>query len=231
MVQQFIDLLGQFASQPVALVFAFLLGVVSAASSACCTLPTMGILLGYSGARDTGDRRSAARFAIAFTLGIILSLILIGGIAGFVGNVAQYSLGKYWKIFAGVLAVVLGLVTLKLLPFKLPAITSPTANRKRSVAGSLLLGIAMGGGVAASSLPCNPGIFIVLGAAVIQGQILWAILLLASFAVGFSIPLGAVILGVSLGKTALTGGKANTAVRWISGAVLLFAGFYLLITM
>lgn len=225
------DLMGQFASQPVALVLAFLLGAVSAASSACCTLPTMGILLGYSGARDAGDRRSAARFAIAFTLGIVLALILVGSIAGFVGNVAQYSLGKYWKIFAGVLAVILGLLTLKLLPFKIPSITSSATNKKRSAAGSFILGIAMGGGVAASSLPCNPGIFIILGAAVIQGPILWAILLLASFAIGFSVPLGAVILGVSLGKTALTSGKAANAVRWISGAILLFAGFYLLIKM
>ena len=97
--------------------------------------------------------------------------------------------------------------------------------------GTTVMGILMGGGVAASSLPCNPGIFIVLGAAVIQGQVIWAMLLLAAFAVGFSLPLGAILLGVSLGKTAFMAPKMNAVIRIISGAILLGACFYLLITL
>ncbi|GAM08287.1 cytochrome C biogenesis protein transmembrane region [Geobacter sp. OR-1] len=96
--------------------------------------------------------------------------------------------------------------------------------------GPAAAGLLMGGGVAASSLPCNPGIFIVLGAAILQGQVLWAILLLAMYAIGFSIPLGTVLLGVSLGKTALLSQNADKAIRWVSGCILLIAGFYLLAT-
>ena len=92
-------------------------------------------------------------------------------------------------------------------------------------------GLLMGGGVAASSLPCNPGIFIVLGAAILQGHIIWATLLLAMFAIGFRLPLGAVLLGVSLGKTAVLSKNTDTAIRWISGCILLIAGFYLLVTL
>jgi cytochrome c biogenesis protein CcdA len=88
----------------------------------------------------------------------------------------------------------------------------------------------MGGIVAVCSCPCNPGIFIVLGAAVLQGRVIWAILLLAMFAIGFSLPLGAILLGVSLGKTSLVARNADAAIRWISGIVLLVAGFYFLIT-
>lgn len=231
MAHYLMNALQQVATQPVALLFAFLLGTVSAAASACCTLPTLGILLGYSGAREEGDRRAAVRFTITFTIGIILSLVIIGAIAGFVGNVAQGMLGKYWKIFAGVVAVILGLVTLKLLPLKVPSVIRPTTSRKTSVLGATVMGLLLGGGVAASSLPCNPGIFIVLGAAILQGQTVWAMLLLASFAVGFSLPLGAILLGVSLGKTTLLVGKMNVVVRVISGAVLLGAGFYLLISL
>jgi cytochrome c biogenesis protein CcdA len=54
--------------------------------------------------------------------------------------------------------------------------------------------------------------------------------MLAMFAVGFSLPMGAVLLGVSLGKTALPTRNAETAIRRISGAILLAAGFYLLVT-
>jgi cytochrome c biogenesis protein CcdA len=218
------------ASQPVGLFFALLLGTVSAATSACCTLPALGILIGYSGAREEQSRRAAVGTVIFFTAGTILSLMIIGGIAGFVGQTAQISLGGYWKIFAGIIAIVFGLATLKMLPFNLPTVNLGKSSNGSKKLGPAAAGLLMGGGVAASSLPCNPGIFIVLGAAILQGQVVWAILLLAMFALGFSLPLGGVLLGVSLGKTALLTKNTDTAIRWVSGCVLLVAGFYLLIT-
>jgi len=69
----------------------------------------------------------------------------------------------------------------------------------------------------------------VIGAAAPQGQVVWAALLLAMFALGFSLPLGAVFLGVSLGKTSLGGKKVDCLVRWAAGPILIVAGFYFLI--
>src|SRR5450759_1314255 len=112
--------------------------------------------------------------------------MIIGGIAGFVGQTAQISLGGYWKIFAGIVAIVFGLATLKMLPFELPTVNLGKSNDRSKKMGSAAAGLLMGGGVAASSLPCNPGIFIVLGAAILQGQVVWATLLLTMFAIGFS---------------------------------------------
>ncbi|MCK9459379.1 MAG: hypothetical protein M0R80_07045 [Proteobacteria bacterium] len=231
MVNHFVNILQDAANQPVALLIALLLGAVSAAGSACCTLPTLGILLGYSGTRAQSDRRAALRFSLTFTLGIILSLIIIGVIAGFVGQVAQQSMGLYWKVFAGLIAVVLGLATLKLIPFRLPAAVQNMVDRPPTVAGTTALGVVMGGGVAVSSLPCNPGIFIVLGAAILQGDVLWSLLLLAAFAIGFSLPLGAILLGVSLGKTIPLAQKAGNGIRKVSGVILIAAGFYLLLSL
>jgi cytochrome c biogenesis protein CcdA len=218
------------ASQPVGLFFALLLGTVSAATSACCTLPALGILIGYSGAHGEKDRHAAVGSVIFFTVGTVLSLMVIGGIAGFVGQTAQTALGSYWKIFAGIIAILFGLATLKLLPFNLPAVRLGTSAKISENLGTATAGLLLGGGVAACSLPCNPGIFIVLGASVLQGQVVWASLLLAMFAVGFSLPLAAIVLGVSLGKTALFSKNADTVIRWISGSMLLIAGFYLLVT-
>jgi len=221
--------LQKVASEPLGLLFALILGVVSAATSVCCTLPAMSILIGYSGARIENDRKVVIRSALLFTLGTIISLMIIGGIAGFVGQIAQNTLGRYWKVFAGVVAIIFGLATLKLLPFKLSFGTDRETKSSGKV-GTALAGLIMGGIVAASSLPCNPGIFIVLGAAILQGKVIWAILLLAMFAIGFSLPLGAVLLGVSLGRTTLIASKADTAIRWISGVILIVAGFYFLVT-
>jgi cytochrome c biogenesis protein CcdA len=218
------------SSQPIGLIFALLLGTVSAATSACCTLPALGILIGYSGAQKEKTRHTVIRSSIFFMAGIVLSLIIIGGFAGFIGQAAQFYLGSYWKVFAGIIAIVFGLATLKLLPFNLPALNLLTSTNGSEKLGPAAAGLLLGGGVAASSLPCNPGIFIVLGAAILQGNVIWATLLLAMFAIGFSLPLTAVLLGVSLGKITLLSKNADTVIRWGSGCILLAAGFYLLAT-
>ena len=230
MLKYITDALQQVASQPLGLLFALILGVVSAATSVCCTIPALGILVGYSGSQANHNRKAAVKSALLFTLGMILSLMIIGGIAGFVGQVAQNSLGRYWKIFAGVIAVFLGLAALNLLPFKLSLGKFEGIANRVGKFGAALAGLVLGGIVAASSLPCNPGIFIVIGAAILQGKVVWAILMLAMFAIGFSIPLGAVLLGVSLSKVSLAAKGADTIIRWVSGCVLLVAGFYFLVT-
>ena len=230
MLEYVTNTLQQVASQPLGLVFALILGVVSAATSACCTLPALGILVGYSGTRCETSRKDVFKSALLFTLGTILALMIIGGIAGFVGQIAQNSLGRYWKVFAGIVAIFFGLAATKMLPFKVSFGNYGKGINSSGKIGTVLAGIIMGGIVAVSSLPCNPGIFIVLGAAVLQGLIVWSTLLLAMFAVGFSLPLGAILLGVSLGKTSIVAKNADAAFRWISGVILLVAGFYFLLT-
>ena len=226
------DTLQAASMGPTALPLAFLLGLVSAVASACCTLPAMGMLVAYSGTRQDVNRRTAFVSAISFLIGTTLALIILGVVAGFVGQAAQALLGRYWKIFAGVIAVILGLAALKLFPVKLPQFTRKSEKRSavHGMLGTVVVGLLMGGGVAASSLPCNPGIFIVIGASVLMGRILWGMVLMAAFGVGFSLPLGAILLGVSLGKAAINVQKAEAVIRIVAGVLLVCAGFYLLAT-
>ena len=230
MLEYVTDTLQQVAGQPLGLVFALILGVVSAATSACCTLPALGVLVGYSGAQASTNRSTAVKSALFFTLGTILSLMIVGGVAGFVGQVAQISLGRYWKVFAGVVAVFLGMAALNLLPFKLSLGKFEGIGKRVGESGAILAGLILGGIVAVSSLPCNPGIFLVIGVAILQGEVAWATLMLAMFAIGFSLPLGAVLLGISLSKVSLAAKGADAAIRWVAGAVLIFAGFYFIIS-
>ena len=229
MLEYLTDILRQSASGLLGLPVALALGVVSAAASVCCTLPALGVLVGYSVGREDGSRKAAFQTAFFFVLGTVISLMVVGAIAGFAGQVAQSILGRYWKLFAGVAAILFGLATLKLLPFSLSFGSQGKAISGLFKYGTVVAGFLIGGVVAVTSLPCNPGIFIVLGAAILQGQTVWAIALLSMFAVGFSLPLGAVLLGVSLGKTSIFAGKADTAIRWVSDIVLLVVGFYLLV--
>lgn len=168
------DTLQAASMGPMALPLAFLLGLVSALASACCTLPAMGMLVAYSGTRTDTDRRSAFSSAVWFLAGTVLALVILGFVAGLVGQAAQAFLGRYWKLFAGIVAVVFGLATLKLLPFRLPSRARKDGAAdpvSRGRLGAALGGLFLGGGVASVSLPCNPGIFIVIGASVLMGRL------------------------------------------------------------
>lgn len=230
MLQQIMDKLELVSSEPLGLLFAMLLGAVSAAASTCCTLPALGLVAGYSGTQHQGNRKDIVKSAILFMLGTIISLMIIGAISGFVGQVAQSTLGRYWKIFAGVIAVILGLGSLKLLPFNISFGKFSTTKKQLSPIGQIFTGIALGGIVAVSSLPCNPGIFIVMGAAILQGAVLWATLLLGMYAIGFALPLGLLMLGISLGNFTLASKGMDKALRWISGGILIVIGFYFLLS-
>lgn len=217
---------------PAALPLAFLLGLVSAVTSACCTLPAMGMLVAYSGTQQNVNRRASLVSAVWFLIGTTLALIILGFVAGLVGQAAQAFLGRYWKLFAGVVAVLFGLATLKMLPFKLPSRAQKEGDSSPSGSkmGAALGGLFLGGGVAACSLPCNPGIFIVIGASILMGKLLWGMVLMALFAVGFSLPLAAILFGVSFGKASIKMQKADAAIRAVAGVLLIGAGFYLLAT-
>lgn len=233
MIEQIMEKLELASSQPIGLLFAMLLGAVSAAASTCCTLPALGLVAGYSGVQNQGSKKDIFKSAILFMFGTIVSLMIIGAISGFVGQVAQGTLGKYWKIFAGVIAVILGLASLKLLPFNISfGKFSPLKKDKGPTGpiGQILTGIALGGIVAVSSLPCNPGIFIVMGAAILQGAMFWAMCLLGFYAIGFALPLGLLMLGISLGNFTLASKGMDKALRWLSGGILIIIGFYFLVS-
>lgn len=230
MIQQIIDKLGEVSSEPIGLLLAMLLGVGSALASTCCTLPALGLVASYSGAQDTVTRKDLIRSTLFFMLGTIVSLMLIGAVAGFVGQAAQFTLGRYWKLGAGLIAIFFGLANLRLLPFALSFGTFDTSKETLNNVGKLFVGFVLGGIVAVSSLPCNPGIFIVMGAALLQGEIFKAMLLLGMFSIGFALPLGALILGVSFSKFALSSKGIDVAIRWASGVILVGVGFYFLLT-
>jgi cytochrome c biogenesis protein CcdA len=231
MIDSIENALQQAASQPIGLLLAMVLGFLGAFASVCCTLPVLVVMLGYSGVQESADKKQALKKAVFFTIGTIVSLMIIGGVLGFMGQIAQTGLGRYWKIFAGIALIFCGLAALNVLPFKLSTGRFDSLKTRLSASGTLLSGLVLGGAIAISSLCCNPAIFVVIGVAVIQGEILWASLLLGMFAIGFSLPIGALMLGITLGKASLLPKKADAIVRWIAGGLLLVVGFYFLLTL
>jgi len=221
--------LGQVGTSPVTLPFAFLLGLASAVASSCCALPVLGAVVGYAGMQENIDKRSNLLAAFFFMIGTIISLLILGSVAGLVGQVAQSVLGGYWKIFAGIVAIFIGLGAMNLLPFKIPGSEGRLLQtRKRGLLEAAIVGFVMGGAISVCSLGCNPGILIIMGVAVLQKYTLWMYSLLSAYAIGFSLPLAALMLGISLSRSAVRFKEADRVIRFVAGAVFIAVGFYFL---
>lgn len=210
---------------------AFLLGLFGSASS-CCTPAVLGVLAGYSGSNESGKRRATMLIGVFFLIGTVLAVTALGAVAGFVSQFAGSTMGWYWQIFAGSIAVIFGLVVLDLVPFKLPSLRITENPNVKGPIGASLFGLAVGGMSATCVISCNPLIALPLGAAVLQGTMGWGAVILASFAIGYSLPFAAILVGLSagFGKLKDLSQRAAPAIRTVSGVILVVAGFYLLAT-
>ena len=64
----------------------------------------------------------------------------------------------------------------------------------------------------------------------IGGHSLWTIAVLVAYAIGFSLPLAAIMLGVSFGKSVVRAKTTVAAIRIVAGVILIAVGFYFLAT-
>jgi len=170
---------------------------------------------------------------IAFLLGTVLAMSVIGALFGFAGKWISVSLGNYWKIAAGLIAIIFGLYSMDLVPFKLPGISIKKGVADKSIGSAILFGIAVGGLSAACNTCCNPFFPVILAASFVKGSALWGFLMLLFFALGFGIPLTAMVLGIGLGLGKISGilTSAVKVIKYIGGIALVLLGFYLLFTM
>ena len=217
------------ASAPLA---ALLLGAVSAFGSSCCSLPLVAAVIGYAGTQESRARRDALWTAVSFMMGTVLALGALGALIGYFGYLAGGRTGLYGRLFAGLVAVFFGLITLNLLPIRAPDLRVPGGKRPAGRAGAALFGLAVGAAsVGCTMVCCGPLLPVALGLAAFRGQAGWGALILAMFAVGYSVPLGAMVFGVSMGRMAGVVGKAARPIRIAAGVCLLGVGFWFLATL
>jgi sulfite exporter TauE/SafE len=79
-------------------------------------------------------------------------------------------------------------------------------------------------------MSCNPGIYILLSVTVLKEFNLWIIAMLIAYAISFSLPLAAIMLVVSFGRSVVRAKVTEAAIRIVAGIILVAAGFYLLAT-
>jgi cytochrome c biogenesis protein CcdA len=210
----------------------FLLGMLGSVTS-CCTLPVVGAVAGYAGTIGTqNSRRELLLVGLFFMLGTTISLAIIGALSGFIGHVISASLGNYWRLVAGLFMVLFGLITLGLAPLKIPSINLNKRVVSRGAMGAAVYGLIIGGASTACSIGCNPLLGMVIGATVLKGSAVAGAAMFAVFALGYSLPLAAGLVGIGygLGRLGNVAQRIMPAIRVCSGVLLIGVGFYLLIT-
>lgn len=211
---------------------AMLLGLLTAVTS-CCNIGIIAAIAGYAGSRDeTFRRRDAWLTSVFFLIGTVASLAVLGLLIGYFGQLAWTSLGRYGIGLTGFAAIFFGLAALNLLPFRLPSIDLSKQKRRSGLVGSALFGLAVGAASITCTIACcGPLLPVVLGMVAARGQSGWGALILTMFAIGYSLPLATLMLGVGLGRTMALAQKAVKPIRFVAGIMLIAVGFWLLATM
>ena len=217
-----------FAAFPAALLMGFLTAVTS-----CCNIAIIASIVGFAGSRpEAFRRRDAVSTSLFFMVGSIISLSVMGLLVGHFSDLAGTSLRRYGIALMGFAVILAGLAALKLLPFRLPSVDLSRVKVPRGPFGAAAFGLVVGvASITCTLACCGPMLPIVLGMAAVRGQGVWGASILAMFAIGFSLPLAALMLGVGLGRTTTIAQKVLKPIKWVAGTGLIGIGFWMLATM
>jgi cytochrome c biogenesis protein CcdA len=216
----------------VVLVAVFLLGVISVFTCACNFI-AIGAVAGYTGTVSaTGKTKTVIISSVCLLLGIVVALSAVGCLIGFASQLVSVSMGNYWKIAAGIIAIFFGVYTLDILPFKMKSISPNFQNKRGGIIGAIIFGFVMGAATSLGSLCCNPIFPVVMGASFLKGSTLWGLAMLFFYSLGYGATLAVGMLGVGLGigkiSNLLT--KFAVLIKYVGGITLIALGFYLILT-
>lgn len=220
----------------IAFLAAFLFGLSSAFTTAACgAIPAMLVIVGYTGATKGGGRRQLFMAAAAFTISSVLALALLGALMSYFGGSLQELTGRvgfYALKAVGLVAIFIGFVSLDILPFRLPEFKLAPEKVPDGLLGASVIGLTAGLASAGCAATCSPiQLPVVLGLATLRGEVLQGALILSLFAIGYTFPMVAIMLGVGLGKATKIMAKIDKPLRIVSGIFLIGVGFYLLAQM
>ncbi|NMC73137.1 MAG: cytochrome c biogenesis protein CcdA [Geobacteraceae bacterium] len=155
----------------------FLAGIISSASP--CVLATIPLVVGYVGGYADGDRKKAFFYSIAFILGLSITFTAFGAAAGLLGTMFG-TIGGWWYVVLGAVAVVMGLQMVGLYQLRLPFHVEVKPKR-RGIFGAFLLGLFFG----IVSSPCaTPVLVVILTLVASKGEVAYGTALLFVYAIG-----------------------------------------------
>lgn len=195
---------------------AMLAGIVS--SGVCpCTLPVGLGIAGLASSNSEGKSRYGFLIAGSFFIGIVLSLTILGALAGRFGVILTESFGRYWALAMVIISVVAAIAAFYGPRLK---VTKLAAMRRPGIGGAVLYGFIFSLGTSAAPL------LLLLSVAAATADPYYGLTLAFSFGLGRGLPF--LLVGLFAGAVSrlaqLTWLRRSTQI--VSGSALLFVAFY-----
>ena len=211
----------------VAAVGCFIWGMISVVFSPC-HLASIPLIVAYVGGQQNLLKpRQAAYYSVAFTLGLFITIALIGIICALLGRMLG-DVGNYWQILVGLVLVWVALGMLGVEKCSMSGNLLYKLNL-RGMLGALALGLAYG----VLSGSCTFGFIApILAIVTVQEKVITGVLFILIFAIGHCLPI--VVAGSSTAavKRLMESSRWQGAGNWFrkgAGAVIGCLGIYFIL--
>jgi len=203
-----------------ALLGSFLWGMVSVLLSPC-HMASIPLIVGYvAGQNEALKARSAARYAIVFTIGLFITIALLGVVCTFLGRMMG-EVSPYWTLLIGGILI---WVALDMLGVQACSMSGGALSKLqvRGLSGAFILGLAYG----ILSGSCTFGFMApILAVITIQEKIATGILLILAFGIGHCAPIAVAGSSTALIRRILTNQSFQSGSLWFKkGAGIIVGG-------
>ena len=205
---------------------AFVWGILSIILSPC-HLTSIPLIIGYLSNQRELSTKKAFHLSIVFSVGILISIAIIGGITAAAGRILG-DVGKIGNYIVALVFLIFGLNLLGILPLNLPGLATIKSQRKGYLSVlslGLVFGIALGPCTFAFMAPLLGVVF-----SLTAKNFLYGLVLLSAFALGHC----AVIIAAGTSTRLVQQitkwddqSKGITILRKICGILVLLGGIYL----
>ena len=201
---------------------AFLVGLVFSFNPVA--LASIPVSLAY--VTRARDKRAAVAFGGMFILGLVLTHVALGIIAGLGGQWVQGLLGRQWGLVLGPLLILLGAFWAGWIRVPLPTIGFK-AKRATGLWGAFALGVPFAVAVCPG---CTPALVVMLGVVAGMASPLLGAAVLLAFALGRAVPIAAGALAIGSLESRPSLAKYVRMADKLGGVVLIVMGLYMLNT-
>ena len=188
------------------------------ASAVCpCTVPVGIGVATAAGGTETQERRTGILIAVAFFVGIVVNLTLLGGLAGRLGAFLTESFGRYWAFVMTLLSFAAAIVAFAGPRLKVKRLAD---LRRPGISGAFAYGFIFSLGTSAAPL------LLLLTVAAAQAHVEYGLLLALAFGIGRGLPFLVVGLSAGLLMRFAALSRWRRPLQIVSGCALLTVAVY-----
>ncbi len=185
-----------------------------------CSLSSLPLIILYVSG-GSADRKSAFRYSLIYALGSSITFIILGVVITAIGGMLSQA-GSWYYIVLGVIMALLSLQCFGVINI-IPSTNLITKNKRKGYIGAFLTGILS----ALFSSPCSTPVLIALLLSIsIGADMLFSIILLLSYSIGYS--LLSIAIATALGAVKeLKKGMLPKIANIILGILILILALYM----